>query len=128
MIVREILVMMLTLVVATAMTHTTIVYATNESSYRIGYSKALDDFGCTYPKSGEGCAPWYPNNETIPNTCYSGNHGGSQYIKADTYAIDNSTSCEDGYAAGFAYWCKTDASDCADQLKDWLSKVPPDHD
>jgi hypothetical protein len=77
-----------------------IAHATNEGSYRFGYSAGYDDYHNCF--IGD-CSP--PSNDEALGICIVGNQ-----------AVTNSTACLDGYIQGWQHWCKSDTKDCVEYM------------
>jgi hypothetical protein len=77
-----------------------IAHATNEGSYRFGYSAGHDDY---YNCFIGDCSPPEPNE--VGGICVVGNQ-----------AVTNSTACVDGYVQGWQHWCKSDTKDCVEYM------------
>ena len=83
----------------------TIVMATNESSYKLGYDGVFSVFRClTHPPSDSSC----------DGQGYTFN----QYdVCINDKALTNETACADDYANGFAHWCASDLTACSKQVR-----------
>jgi hypothetical protein len=74
----------------------TLAYATNESSYKYGYSSAFNNYKC----ATTGDCDMVSSQSPVYDLCVIGQK------------VTNTTACSDGYVNGWTAWCKTDTKDC----------------
>jgi hypothetical protein len=72
-----------------------VVYATNDESYRFGYNFATENWGAGTPLK----------SDQIWGLCND-----------QTRGISNETACVDGIVNGWEHWCKSDTSDCVNDM------------
>jgi hypothetical protein len=76
----------------------TLAYATNESSYRYGYSTTFNAYKCNITDDCDMI-----NSDPL-NGCWTIN------------GVTNETACADGNVDGWKAWCKTDIKNCLDNV------------
>jgi hypothetical protein len=84
-----------------------VVYGTNDSSYKYGYDAGLQTYECLTENTHylAGNCDNFPSNSDVNIDCVSlANTSGGQ----DT----NSTTCHDGFVAGWHHWCVAHTKDC----------------
>jgi hypothetical protein len=87
----------------------TLAYATNESSYLVGYQQATHQYpGCTIIDPG-GSEPGCPDSDAAIYSCYKG-----ETLFHTSETVTNVTACMDGYVNGFNHYCKEHVKDCAE--------------
>ena len=79
--------------------------ATNEGSYKFGFSVGFSDYNHCFDNDADAldCSP--PDNDTPLQVCVN---------NPVNHEVTNSTACIDGYVQGWQHWCKSDAKDCVD--------------
>jgi hypothetical protein len=75
--------------------------ATNERSYKWGFSVGFSDYNHCFDINALDCSP--PNNDAPLEVCVS---------NPVNHEVTNSTACIDGYIQGWQHWCKLDLKDC----------------
>jgi hypothetical protein len=87
-----------------------VAYGTNESSYKIGYNTAVDNYtnlitvnpdNTARCDTQDGC----PQHDDAQKYCLSIGSG-----------VTNATACIDGYVNGWKHWCSTDLKMCANMV------------
>jgi hypothetical protein len=88
------------------MAGTQLAYATNESSYKIGFNGAVTLYHCFAHRptaQDEDCG--MVSNSSPSYECWSDK------------SMTNTTACNDGYIAGFVHWCTSDENGCISIFK-----------
>ena len=80
-------------------------FATNESSYKVGFSIAIDQYSGCNDTDDSTC----PSNDVAISECYKGTTDDKGLV-----VVTNSTACMDGYVNGFKHWCQQDTKVCID--------------
>ena len=82
-----------------------IAHATNEGSYKFGFSVGFSDYNHCFDNDADAldCSP--PDNDAPLQVCVN---------NPVNHEVTNSTACIDGYVQGWQHWCKSDAKDCVD--------------
>jgi hypothetical protein len=79
----------------------TAVWATNEGSYKFGFSVGFSDYNHCFDNDALVCSP--PANDAPLEVCVN---------NPVIHEVTNSTACIDGYFQGWQHWCKSDLKDC----------------
>jgi hypothetical protein len=82
-----------------------IAHATNERSYKFGFSVGFSDYNHCFDNDADAldCSP--PDSSNPLAICVG---------NPNNQAVTNSTACIDGYVQGWQHWCKSDTKDCVD--------------
>src|SRR5215831_12488432 len=93
-------------------------WATNESSYKLGYDSASIIFTCISHDdkvpSESACDRQTPYSFNQYDTC---GYRYSPPSHEDILTLSNMTACTDGYADGFTHWCVKNLALCEIQVR-----------
>src|SRR5215469_4108426 len=78
-----------------------IAHATNEGSYKFGFTVGFRDYNHCFDNGASDCSP--PDNDAPLQVCVN---------NPVNHEVTNSTACIDGYIQGWQRWCKSDLKDC----------------